>query len=174
MQVKRAGKETMERIQGISGIGSQSAVSPADSVKQVYQTIRKLAPWRSRERNTIASMPKKVFQIADCDLRSIVATMGACLATDRIVVDGRKVGYCYREPPESEDDSGWRFFAGDEELAYLENADNMGLYEVNTIANYDEAIIGVLGYSIGCAFKRAPSGAFELVPLLGTDATGQT
>jgi hypothetical protein len=119
-------------------------------------------------------MAKKVFRIADCDLRSIVDTTGACLATDRIVVDGCKVGFCYREPPESEDDSGWRFFAGDEELAYLEDADNLGLYEVNTIVNYDEAIVGVLNYPVGCAFRRAPSGALEPVQLLGTGAATQT
>jgi hypothetical protein len=118
-------------------------------------------------------MLQKLLRIADSDLRRIVAATGACLATDRIVVDGCKVGYCYREPPESEDDSGWRFFAGDEELAYLENADNLGLYEVNTIANYDEAIIGVLDYPAGCAFRLAPSGAFEPVPSLRPDATTQ-
>ena len=110
-------------------------------------------------------MPFKVLRIADRDLRPIVTTMGACLASDRITVDGCRVGYCYRETPESELDSGWRFFAGDEELAYLDDADNLGLYEINTIANYDEAILGVLGHPAGCAFKRAESGAFEAVPL---------
>ena len=38
-----------------------------------------------------------------------------CFATDRILVDGCRVGYCYREEPEERDenwDSGWRFTAG--------------------------------------------------------------
>lgn len=69
-------------------------------------------------------MFNKVFRIAERDFRPILAVTGACLATDRIVVDGCKVGYCYREPPQSGDASGWRFFAGDEELAYREDADN--------------------------------------------------
>ena len=115
-------------------------------------------------------MPLKALRIADCDLRPIVAAMGACLASDRIMVDGCRVGYCYRETPESEEDSGWRFFAGDEELAYLDDADNLGLYELNTIANYDETIVGVLGHPVGCAFKRAQSGAFEAVPLAGQNS----
>jgi hypothetical protein len=102
-------------------------------------------------------MLNKVYRIDDCDLRPIVSAMGACLATDRIV-DGCQVGYCYRESPESEGDTGWRFFAGD---------------EVNTIANYDEAIVGVLDYPVGCAFRRARSGAFEPAPLLVPDATAQ-
>jgi len=118
-------------------------------------------------------MPRKMPHIADCDLRQMGVAIGACLATDRIVVDGCKVGYCYREPPESEDDSGWRFFAGDEGPAYLANEDNLGLYEVNTIANYDEAIIGVLDYPVGSAFRRAPLGGFEPAPLLRPDATAQ-
>ena len=109
-------------------------------------------------------MPAKALRIADHDLRSIVTAKGACLASDRIVVDGCQVGYCYREKPESEDDSGWRFFAGDEKLAYLDDADNLGLYEVNTIANYDEGIVGVLDYPVGSAFKRSESGAFEPAP----------
>lgn len=40
-----------------------------------------------------------------------------CFATDRILVDGCKVGYMYREEPDSDSsmpDSGWRFNAGDE------------------------------------------------------------
>ena len=37
-----------------------------------------------------------------------------CIATDRITVDGSQVGYCYREEPMAEGDSGWRFAAGDE------------------------------------------------------------
>lgn len=118
-------------------------------------------------------MFNKVFRIAESDLRPILAVTGACLATDRIVVDGCKVGYCYREPPQSGDDSGWRFFAGDEELAYLEDADNLGLYEVNTLANYDEGIVGLLDCPVGCAFRRAPSGAFEPAPLPPA-ATAQT
>ena len=38
-----------------------------------------------------------------------------CIATDRIMVDGEKVGYMYRENPDFVGDSGWRFTAGDED-----------------------------------------------------------
>ena len=45
---------------------------------------------------------------------------GGCFASDRITVDGLPVGYMYREIPDGESpfgeyDSGWRFFAGDED-----------------------------------------------------------
>ena len=140
-------------------------MSPADTVEASVADISvepsTALPTR-KEYN--ARMSKKPLRIADHQLRLIVATMGACLASDRIIIDGCKVGYCYREKPESEDDSGWRFFAGDEQLAYLDDADNLGLYELNTVANYDEGIVGVLEYPVGSAFKRSASGAFEPAP----------
>lgn len=38
-----------------------------------------------------------------------------CLATDRIMVDGSRIGYMYREEPDPDmPDSGWRFTAGDD------------------------------------------------------------
>ena len=40
-----------------------------------------------------------------------------CIATNRIPVEGYKVGYCYRENPDGGWDSGWRFTAGDESEA---------------------------------------------------------
>lgn len=73
-----------------------------------------------------------------------------CIATDRITVDGLPVGYMYREKPaegtEFEGyDSGWRFFAGDEDDEYVDNADNGGIYKLNTICNYSPEIIPFLG-----------------------------
>ena len=70
-----------------------------------------------------------------------------CFANDRILVDGCKVGYMYREEPEGDFDSGWRFLAGDESDEYMDNTDNAGIYKLNTIANYDPDIIPFL-YSV--------------------------
>lgn len=47
----------------------------------------------------------KVEEILD-----LIFPIGACLATDKITVDGLIVGYMCREEPEIEVDSGWRFF----------------------------------------------------------------
>jgi len=46
----------------------------------------------------------------------------------------------YREPPRNTFDSGWSFFAGDETQGYCDNPENLALYDVNTIANYDPEI----------------------------------
>lgn len=92
--------------------------------------------------------------------------MGSCLATDRIMVEGRRVGYAYREPPDNNIDSGWRFFAGDEDDAYTSDPDNIGIYNCNTVANYDRDIIAILNAPIGSAFYRdEKTGTIRVDPL---------
>jgi hypothetical protein len=89
---------------------------------------------------------------------------GGCFATDRITVDGARVGYMYREEPDNDIDSGWRFLAGDEDDAYIDDPDRLDVYDVNTIANYDRDIIAFLDSPIGSAFARiSPGGALEPV-----------
>lgn len=108
--------------------------------------------------------PKKQFHIAGADIKELLNWKGAsgCLATDRIVVDGCKVGYMYRENPDGgRPDSGWRFFSGDESDEYANNPDNVGVYHLNTIANYDQDIIPLLNSTYGCAFGRDKNGAFQ-------------
>ena len=87
-----------------------------------------------------------------------------CFATDRIVVDGAKVGYMYREKPDAgseNPDSGWRFFAGDESDDYANDPNNVGIYALNTIANYDPDIIQLLDSPYGTAFGRDKNGVFK-------------
>lgn len=60
----------------------------------------------------------------------------------------------YRERPDNDTDSGWRFFSGDENQEYADNPDNFALYNVNTIANYDIWIILYLDAPHGSAFGR--------------------
>lgn len=81
-----------------------------------------------------------------------------------ITVDGRKVGYMYREAADNEYDSGWRFMSGFESQAYIDNAANLEIYDVNTVANYDPDIIPFLDAPIGSAFERK-GGAGPLVAI---------
>jgi hypothetical protein len=77
------------------------------------------------------------------------------------VIDGCKVGYMYREAPDNDIDSGWRFLAGDESDGYMNDAANHGIYDVNTIANYDPEIIPYLGAALGSAFIRHNGGPLQ-------------
>ena len=45
----------------------------------------------------------------------LLHSVGTCLATDKITVEGMPVGYMYREYPLDDMDSGWRFIAGVED-----------------------------------------------------------
>ena len=108
---------------------------------------------------------KKVFIKKSEELsEKLVDSMGFCLATDRILIDGLKVGYMYRENPDEEQDSGWRFFAGDEDEDYLDNPNNIGVYEVNTIAHYDKDIIPFLNAPYNTSFGRNEENIFEEEP----------
>jgi hypothetical protein len=96
---------------------------------------------------------KRYFLSADA-IRPIATGLGGAFATDRITVEGARVGYMYREHPDNGIDSGWRFMAGDEGDRYMDDPANIGIFDVNTIANYDPAIIPYLKAPIGSAFRR--------------------
>ena len=86
-----------------------------------------------------------------------------CIATNRITVEGCKVGYCYREKPDGGWDSGWRFTAGDESEAYMDDPNNAGIYKLNTICNDDPDIIPLLNTPAPCAFERDENGVFQQI-----------
>ena len=86
-----------------------------------------------------------------------------CIATNRITVEGRKVGYCYREIPDGNWDSGWRFTAGDESDEYMDDPNNAGIYKLNTICNDDPDIIPLLNTPAPCAFERDENGVFQQI-----------
>jgi hypothetical protein len=70
----------------------------------------------------------------------------------------------YREVADHDVDSGWRFFAGTESQEFCDNPSNFELYDVNTIANYDRAIVSLLDAPSGSAFERNDQGHFVPVP----------
>ncbi len=96
----------------------------------------------------------KNFKIKKEEIKQLVYGYGGCIATDMITVEGFPVGLMYREQPDNEVDSGWRFMSGCEDDDYMNNSDNHAVYNVNTIANYDPAIIANLNSPIGSVFER--------------------
>ncbi|UFH60291.1 DUF2185 domain-containing protein [Sulfurovum mangrovi] len=98
------------------------------------------------------------------DIKPLVVGLGACIATHMIVEEGYPVRFMYREYPDNEYDSGWRFMSGYEDDAYMDNPDNHAIYDVNTIANFDLSIIPFLNAQVGLAFEKVPGAEeFELV-----------
>ena len=103
----------------------------------------------------------KIFKLKGHEIAPVAMGWGGCLATDRITVDGAPVGYMYRELPAREEDSGWRFFAGDENDEYMGDSQRHGVYDVNTIVNYDPDIFPFLDAEVGSRFERSSSGDFR-------------
>lgn len=85
-----------------------------------------------------------------------------CIATDKITVEGFKIGYMYREKPNPKyPDSGWRFFQGEESDEYIKDVKNSGIYDLNTICNYDPSIIPLLKSPYGVCYYRDKMGTFR-------------
>lgn len=86
-----------------------------------------------------------------------------CFVSDKITKEGFKVGYMYREQPdEGIPDSGWRFMAGNEDDEYINNPNNLHVFAINTICNYDKDIIPYIKSPIGCTYIRTGNDIFEI------------
>ena len=114
--------------------------------------------------NTCFTPGTKKWALPRSSMEELLNWNGAdgCYATDRITVDRSAVGIMYREKPHNEFDSGWRFLAGDENSEYMNNPANMEILRLNTIANYDPAVIEYLDYPIGSYLCRKNRNEFEL------------
>lgn len=96
----------------------------------------------------------KQFKLPKDQIKPLAEGHGACIASDMITVDGYPVRFMYREAPDSDVDSGWRFMSGFEDDGYMDNPDNYAFYDINTIANYDPSIIPFLTAPEGSAFEK--------------------
>ena len=70
----------------------------------------------------------KQFRLTADEIRPIATGYGSCFASDHITVEGRKVGFMYREEADNEIDSGWRFLSGHESQEYLDDPDHLSIY----------------------------------------------
>ena len=98
----------------------------------------------------------KNFKLRKEEIKPIATGHGGCIATDKITVEGYPVRFMYRENPDNDIDSGWRFMSGFENNEYMNKPSNHAAYDVNTIANYDPSIIPFLGSPIGSVYETTP------------------
>ena len=97
--------------------------------------------------------PKK-YRLLPEQIKPLAIGFGGCIATDMITVHGKKVGYMVREKTTRPDDSGWCFTSGEESQEYMDNPENHGIYDLNTIANCCPDIIEHLDAPPLSAFIR--------------------
>ena len=75
-----------------------------------------------------------------------------CMVTKK-AIDTEKIGYMYREEPQENcPDSGWRFFVGDEDDAYVNNPDNVVIVTLDTICNIEPTVIAYMYAETGRRF----------------------
>ena len=70
------------------------------------------------------------------------------------LLDHKKVRFMYREELDEDDDSGWRFFSGDETQAYVDNPKNLLKDDVRNILQQDILIEPLLDSPVGSAWER--------------------
>ncbi|MCY1553902.1 hypothetical protein D9M68_904340 [compost metagenome] len=71
----------------------------------------------------------------------------------------------YREEPDEERDSGWRFTANDETDEYMENTDNIAYVSIGLVLTHDDSFIHLLESPAGTSFALdTRSGCFVQLP----------
>ncbi len=104
----------------------------------------------------------KEYKLKSEEIIKLIELKGSCIASDKITIEGLQIEYMYRERPTNEIDSGWRFFAGNEDENYTNNPDNFNIFDLNTICNYDKTIIPYLESEIGSSFEKI-NGEFKKI-----------
>lgn len=90
-----------------------------------------------------------------------ITNMGYCIASKKLTHQEQVLGYMYREEPDNDSDSGWRFLSGDEDQLFIDNPDNLGIYDLKTIVELDPEIISLLDSDYGVAYGRNTKGLWE-------------
>jgi hypothetical protein len=78
-----------------------------------------------------------------------------CFVSHRVLHEGARVGYLYRELPDSDNDSGWRMMAGDESDEYINDAAKLSFVSLGAVLREDASIVGLLETPAKCAFIRS-------------------
>ncbi len=117
-----------------------------------------LNAWFYITEKKLAIDSNQIQQLLDDDAMGLT-----CICSDRILCDGYRVAVMVRDEPINETDSGWRFFAGDEDQAYLEEtaSNNFGVVPLNLVCNYSHDIVPFLEAPVGYKYIRANDDFFH-------------
>jgi hypothetical protein len=76
----------------------------------------------------------------------------------RIMQDHEPVRWLYRETPDNLDDSGWRIYAGDEDQAYCDRAENVVIVPLRELIAGEKQLEQIFRSPVGSAFERLEEG----------------
>jgi hypothetical protein len=117
-----------------------------DEVKQAVEAV----DWETGTAPLLAILAT----LRSAEARIYMQEIGYVVASKLVGEKRQKIMLMYREAPEEEGDSGWRFFSGKESQAYVSNPENLGVYDASVIAEADPAIVPLLVNKAPCAFRR--------------------
>lgn len=75
-----------------------------------------------------------------------------CFVTNRVLYDGFRVAYLYREEPDEADDSGWRITSNTESEEYMDDAENIAYVSLGAVLSRDDSFIDLLDQPVGSGF----------------------
>ncbi|HFC8551510.1 TPA: DUF2185 domain-containing protein [Neisseria lactamica] len=91
--------------------------------------------------------------------QALSSALDRCIATHAVAKQNRPVGFLYREAPVFENDSGWRFFSGNE----TDDPDNFSIVSLADIAKTNPETAALLSQPEGSAWELAEDGTFQTV-----------
>lgn len=134
-----------------------------NNADDLFNLLGELSPVLDINRKNFCEKGRKKYKIPKSIMGNLFEAKDShsgCFATDRIIVDGAKIGFMYREKPLDSQDSGWRFMAGDENAEYMNDTSKSGIYHLNTLCNYEPNIIKFLDEPYGSVFIRKENDEF--------------
>ncbi|HGO7124935.1 TPA: DUF2185 domain-containing protein [Neisseria meningitidis] len=95
--------------------------------------------------------------------QALSSALDHCIATNTVAKQNQPVGFLYREAPVFENDSGWRFFSGDETDEYTDDPDNFSIVSLADITKTNPETAALLSQPEGSAWELAEDGTFQTV-----------
>lgn len=74
--------------------------------------------------------------------------------TRKLLEENKEVGFAFREKPDNETDSGWRFFTGEEDQEYVDNPDNIIIIPIDEMLEKDGSIKTILDSEYQTAYEK--------------------
>lgn len=124
-------------------------------IKTILELDRSVEPYLEAEPGVEFTRVKGTnrFEEEAAPDRESMGEFGYVFATKMLIEGKKPVMFMYREQGE-DGDSGWRFFCGEEDQAYVDDVDNIDIYDIKTILGIDGSVEPYLNAEPGSAFER--------------------
>ncbi|MFT5824217.1 MAG: hypothetical protein ACI8ZM_005483 [Crocinitomix sp.] len=80
--------------------------------------------------------------------------IGGLMISKKVIEEGLKPLFMYREKRSRPEDSGWRIFSGFESDEYTNDPNNTGIYNPSTLLKMDDSVADLLLKGVGSVFER--------------------